>query len=220
AGVMRYKRRKEQAAFKLAETEDNLSRVEDIIHEITQQLEPLKKQATVAKQYKELHAELTEKEIALLVTEIDKLHREWNDLLKVIDTEKMTHLNKKTKLQQFEASIIEKREQSEQLETNINSLQQRLLNVTELLEQTEGKRNVLLEQQKHREENKRNLLLEKNQLLTELNETNERAKAETNRLTLVDERLQQLRVTMSEMEEKLYDRHEQITEEIEELKSD
>jgi len=220
AGVMRYKRRKEQAAFKLAETEDNLSRVEDIIHEITQQLEPLKKQATVAKQYKELHAELTEKEIALLVTEIDKLHREWNDLLKVIDTEKMTHLNQQTKLQQFEASIIEKREQSEQLETNINSLQQRLLNVTELLEQTEGKRNVLLEQQKHREENKRNLLLEKNQLLTELNETNERAKAETNRLTLVDERLQQLRVTMSEMEEKLYDRHEQITEEIEELKSD
>src|SRR5690625_2153766 len=91
AGVMRYKRRKEQAAYKLAETEDNLSRVEDIIHEISQQIVPLKKQAEVAKQYKKLHAELTEKEISLLVTEIDSLHEEWNNLLKVIETDKITY---------------------------------------------------------------------------------------------------------------------------------
>src|SRR5699024_533134 len=40
AGVLKYKQRKRQAQFKLVETEDNLSRVEDIIYEIDQQIIP------------------------------------------------------------------------------------------------------------------------------------------------------------------------------------
>src|SRR5690625_1075694 len=53
AGVLKYKQRKMKAEFKLVETADNLDRVEDIIHEINQQLGPVSKQAEVAKQYKE-----------------------------------------------------------------------------------------------------------------------------------------------------------------------
>lgn len=53
AGVLKYKQRKNKAVKKLTETEDNLDRVEDIIHEIEGQLEPLKEQAAVAKEYLE-----------------------------------------------------------------------------------------------------------------------------------------------------------------------
>lgn len=220
AGVMRYKRRKEQAAYKLAETEDNLDRVEDIIHEISQQIEPLRKQAALAKKYKALHARLTDKEIALLITEIDELYDEWNRLLKKIETDKMQHIEQQTKLQQFEARIVKKREQSEQLETKINSLQTRLLNITEQLEQTEGKRNVLIEQQKHREENKNNLLIEQENLQTELTETKERIGEEQHKLNIVVQKLKELSSAMTEIESKLYTRHDEISEEIEELKSD
>src|SRR5699024_10039651 len=38
AGVLKYKKRKNKAEFKLLETTDNLDRVEDIIHEIKQQI--------------------------------------------------------------------------------------------------------------------------------------------------------------------------------------
>src|SRR5699024_3703109 len=48
AGVLKYKQRKNQAQFKLTATEGNLDRVEDIIHEKKQQIEPLKEQAAIA----------------------------------------------------------------------------------------------------------------------------------------------------------------------------
>src|SRR5699024_3908093 len=67
AGVLKYKQRKKQAEFKLMDTEDNLDRVEDILHEITQQLEPLEKQAEAARKYKKHQAHLKQTEISLLV---------------------------------------------------------------------------------------------------------------------------------------------------------
>src|SRR5690625_795599 len=77
AGVLKYKQRKKEATLKLNETNSNLDRVEDIIHEIEQQLDPLESQAKTAQQYLALQEQLKEEEIALLVTEIEQLHKEW-----------------------------------------------------------------------------------------------------------------------------------------------
>src|SRR5690625_3134429 len=172
AGVMRYKKRKEQATFKLNETENNLSRVEDIIHEINQQIEPLKKQSETAKEYKRLQERLMKREIALLVTEIKTLHKEWTALSEQINLEKDKSIEQQTKIQQLDVKIVKQREQMQYLEDQLNELQTNLLNTTEILEQTEGKRNVLKEQQKHREENKQKLLTERKSLLAQLDETN------------------------------------------------
>src|SRR5699024_3424920 len=97
AGVMRYKRRKEQATYKLTETENNMSRVEDIIYELKQQINPLREQAATAKKFKELQANLREKQISLLVTEIEQLNKEWRDLLAEIEAEKLVHVEQETK---------------------------------------------------------------------------------------------------------------------------
>lgn len=51
AGVLKYKTRKKKAEVKLKETEENLNRVRDIIHELEAQEEPLKIQASMAKDY-------------------------------------------------------------------------------------------------------------------------------------------------------------------------
>lgn len=220
AGVMRYKRRKEEATFKLKETEDNLARVEDIIHEISQQLEPLKIQSEIAKKYKALKKQLTEKEVALLVTEIDELHKEWSTILEKIEREKLTFMEQQTTIQQLEATIVKKREETEYVESEIHTLQRRLLEVTELIEQTEGKRNVLIEQRKHREENKQNLLREKEIVEGELKHTEAQIKVEKEKLSLVERRLNQLKAEMKDIEEKLYNTHEKIADEIESLKSD
>lgn len=53
AGVLKYKTRKKKAENKLFETQDNLNRVEDILHELAGQVEPLKVQASIAKDYLE-----------------------------------------------------------------------------------------------------------------------------------------------------------------------
>lgn len=53
AGVLKYKSRKKQAESKLQETTANLDRVNDILYELEDQLEPLKIQASIAKDYLE-----------------------------------------------------------------------------------------------------------------------------------------------------------------------
>lgn len=51
AGVLKYKQRKRKAEQKLFETEDNLSRVQDIIYELEDQLTPLAAQSEAAKEF-------------------------------------------------------------------------------------------------------------------------------------------------------------------------
>src|SRR5699024_12707792 len=65
AGVLKYKQRKFKAEYKLTDTTENLDRVEDIIHEIEGQIDPLRAQAETAQQYKQKKADLKEKEVAL-----------------------------------------------------------------------------------------------------------------------------------------------------------
>lgn len=58
AGVLKYKTRKKKAEGKLSETQENLNRVNDIIHELEGQVEPLKIQASIAKDYLQQKEEL------------------------------------------------------------------------------------------------------------------------------------------------------------------
>ncbi len=64
AGVLKYKMRKKEATRKLESTSDNLSRVQDIIFEIEDQVEPLRKQADQAQKYLLLKQECSDSEIS------------------------------------------------------------------------------------------------------------------------------------------------------------
>src|SRR5699024_6091660 len=54
SGVLKYKQRNQTAEYKLAETEENLHRINDINYELEQQIEPLNQQAQTAKKYFDL----------------------------------------------------------------------------------------------------------------------------------------------------------------------
>lgn len=65
AGVSRYKERRRETANRLESTRENLVRVEDILRELTDQLERLEAQAEVATRYQQLQAEGEQKLHAL-----------------------------------------------------------------------------------------------------------------------------------------------------------
>jgi len=65
AGVSRYKERRRETENRLADTRENLTRVEDILRELSTQLEKLEGQAEVARQYRELQADGEKKQHAL-----------------------------------------------------------------------------------------------------------------------------------------------------------
>src|SRR5699024_7922276 len=157
AGVLKYKQRKQKAEFKLAETEENLFRVDDIIHEIEQQIDPLREQANIAKKYLDKRDQLKEHEISLLVTEIEQLHNEWENALKELEEEKEEALQQRTEINKLNAKIEVTRNDIQKLDQEIDSSQENLLTTTQELEQYEGRKNVIQERSKHFLKNKANL---------------------------------------------------------------
>src|SRR5690625_2407570 len=158
AGVLKYKQRKQKAEFKLSVTKDNLNRVDDIIYEIEQQIDPLYKQSQIAKKHIEQSELLKEKEISLLITEIENLHEEWQKLLQEIEGERLEEIKIKTLNQKREASLESKRQSLQLIDEKIEKLQTHLLTTTQQLEQYEGKKQVWSERTKHFTENKQKLI--------------------------------------------------------------
>ncbi|MDU7506463.1 MAG: AAA family ATPase, partial [Clostridia bacterium] len=66
AGVLKHRRRKEKASRKLASTQQNLERLNDLIREIRRQLKPLGRQAQVARRAAVIQAELRDSRARLL----------------------------------------------------------------------------------------------------------------------------------------------------------
>ena len=58
AGISKFKTRKRLAEAKLESSRQNLARIADILEEVTKQVNSLKRQASKARRYKELHDEL------------------------------------------------------------------------------------------------------------------------------------------------------------------
>ncbi|RAK23340.1 condensin subunit Smc [Anoxybacillus vitaminiphilus] len=220
AGVLKYKIRKRKAENKLVETQENLHRVNDILHELESQIEPLKVQASIAKDYLEKREELEKYEVALTVYEIEELHRQWEQLNERLTKHKNEEMELSVALQKEEAQIEQIRDQVAALDESIDSLQQVLLLASEELEKLEGRKEVLKERKKNATQNKKQLeqtisaLMEKKERLMKLSEHEE---------TRLQELKKEIRFIQAELKEKLaelssYDMN--IDEKIEQLKSD
>lgn len=72
AGIVKFKTRKEEAEKKLANTEQNLVRINDILSTYEERLEPLKIEHEKAKKFLELSEQLMEKEVSILIHLIEK----------------------------------------------------------------------------------------------------------------------------------------------------
>lgn len=73
AGISKYRYRKEEAERKLLHTEENLVRVNDIVAELSSQVEPLYKQSQKARQYLALREEMKKLAINVFLQTVDKL---------------------------------------------------------------------------------------------------------------------------------------------------
>ncbi|WP_053366163.1 chromosome segregation protein SMC [Bacillus sp. FJAT-27245] len=157
AGVLKYKQRKKKAESKLAETQDNLNRVTDILHELESQVEPLKIQASIARDYQEKKDELEKIEVALTVYEIEELHGKWEELSRLLDVHKSEEVKLSASLQKKEAEIEQARDRIAAVDESISDLQTVLLHASEELEKLEGRKEVLKERKKNATQNKKQL---------------------------------------------------------------
>lgn len=82
AGIKKYRQKKREAQRKLDHTEQNLTRIRDIISEIEGSLAPLEAQAIVARRYKELTDRLRAVEVGQLAADYKRLQDEQTELEK------------------------------------------------------------------------------------------------------------------------------------------
>ena len=80
AGVLKYKKHKEESLRKLEKTKDNLNTINLLINELETSLEPLRVQSIKAKKFNEYKNNLKNLEIALIVNDIKKINLEYNKL--------------------------------------------------------------------------------------------------------------------------------------------
>ena len=145
AGVLKYKNRKKQAEYKLAETQENLNRVEDIIYEINGQLEPLEQQAALAKEFVVQKERLTNVEVGLLVKEINTLQTSLDLLVDQIKQARKKIADKQQWISKYEAENQQSKTDIQLLDEDMNSLHEKLLVLTQELENLEGNKKIYQE---------------------------------------------------------------------------
>ena len=162
AGVVKYKKRKEEALKKLDKTHDNLDRVNDIILELEQQVEPLREQSEKAKEYLENKNNLENLEIALLAYDIYNDSEEEKKLkqkLEVIEQklveENITSSNSDVKITEEQTRLTNKerklKEANEELFKVVEEVEK--LNAEKLLLQEKAKNKDISESEKKLREN-------------------------------------------------------------------
>ena len=73
AGIVKYKKRKHEAENKLLSAEDNISRISDILNEISTKIEPLSEQAKVARRYLEIKEKLKYADASIFLDRINEI---------------------------------------------------------------------------------------------------------------------------------------------------
>lgn len=158
AGVLKYKTRKKQAEIKLAETEENVSRVQDILYELEQRVEPLEIQAAAAKDFLEKKAELKEVEASVWAHDIAESHAEWEERKKDRHHQEgqITYFSEEA--EKAESHIRTLEQEVKKLSLQEESTQQKLMTIIESLEKIEGRRRLMDERQKNASYNEEKLV--------------------------------------------------------------
>ena len=149
AGVLKYKKRKDEAIRKLQRTQDNMDRVNDIMLELEENIEPLKKQSEAAKKYLENKKQLDEIEVSLIVSEVNAINIEYQNnkrLVSVLNEEIMkleanSNINS-SKIEELKLTQTKKEEE-------LYNLQNLLTSVSSEAQSLLGKKDLIIERQKY-----------------------------------------------------------------------
>ncbi len=220
AGVLKYKTRKKKAEQKLTEAQENLNRVQDILFELEGQVEPLKIQSSLAKEFLVKKEELEQFEVGLTVVEIEELHSKWERLSKELEEHTAKEQSMASELVQKETMLQELRQKMANLDRSIHTLQEVLLTASQDLEKLEGRKEVLKERKKNATQNKAQLeksITEAKELIARLEVEKEE---QTNVVGSLETEVKDLQLFLQEKQKMLSLLNTDIEETIELHKSD
>ena len=150
AGVLKYKRRKEEAIKKLDKTHDNKNRINDILKELEDRLNPLKEAKDKAIEYQKVKDKLENLEISLITEDITNINFEYQNSKDKIDSLNEEVIKLMTSGNQNEVQIEKYKNDIASLDTQIKVMQDKILELTTLAERLNSKKNLINERQKNK----------------------------------------------------------------------
>ncbi len=237
AGIMKYKTRRIESEKKLEKTKLNLLRINDVLSEIEQNLEPLKLQADKAKKFLDLREELKNIEVGLFLHNIaiykENLEKIINDeqILKDQNDDENNKLNELNELKQKLKTEIDKItldieemqnlgsqniQEKEKLNSEINIAKERIINNKENhsryekeIEEINARMQSLEEEKVQKIEKKERLFANKEKFEKELKEKEEELAKLTGTLT---EKEKEIEAKKAEIENFTDEKYEKLNE--------
>lgn len=185
AGIVKYKVRKTEAEKRLENTKQNLLRVNDIIEELEEQIEPLKEQSQVARRFLDLKEELKEIEINFLINSYEATCKKINKVLADIEALNLSKNEYETKKQQTIEEINRLKINAEELDTQYEINSNLRFEKEKQLENREGNIKLLKERQLNYSKDTERLkkeISENEELLKKVNTEIEKSVDESNLL--------------------------------------
>lgn len=139
AGVSLFKQKKQQAENKMSETTDNLHRVSDIVSELSKQVEPLKEQASIARDYQEQKSKYDSIYQKILTIEIRNLSAQKHQIDKELREVKLSAQNIAREVKIANKQVEDNNAAINDLTQKIDENQTKLVENTRTLEVYNGK---------------------------------------------------------------------------------
>lgn len=169
AGVLKYKRRKEEAIRKLDKTNQNLNRVNDIITELNSNIVPLEEASNKAKKYIEYKDRLSSIEVAVIAKEIKDLNFEYQDSKRKIVELENEITSATTNNSAYDIDILKYKDKLKEVRDNINTSQVSLIELSKKEEIITSDIRLLEERNKYKGEESKinnNIISLKEEIIT------------------------------------------------------
>ncbi len=198
AGVLMYKKRKEDALRKLDKTNDNIEKINLIIDELSVNLEPLKEQAATAHKYLDYKKDLESTEIALLamdITDINDSYKKHKEELDKLSNDLMVNENNNlvdgAKIDALKVQVLK-------IEEEISKKSDELFKITKQLSNLASEKQIMIEREKYEVDDAKlqaniiNLKENKLKITNDLESLKEEIELKKNNLNLLDKKYNEL----------------------------
>lgn len=149
AGVLKYKLRKKKAENKLFETDDNLHRVLDILHELDGRMEPLQMQASAATDYLRMSEELKEVDLGLIAFDLVRVEKRLGEVKQEVEVFEQQEKELEDLIGKMEIELHTVREQLSEQDRLIDDSQESLVEASSELERWDGRKQLMAEKRQN-----------------------------------------------------------------------
>ena len=223
SGVLKYKKRKDEALRKLSKTHDNMARVDDIISELNTNMMPLKKQSEDAKIYLEKKEKLENVEIALTVNDIEKYNYEYKYSKEKVSELTLSITKMLSENSSEQAKIEAIKNNISKLNSELYLKQQELVKVSANAEKLSGEKAMISERSKYNSEDVKlhdNIISLKEKILkieSQISALNKEIESEKSNNKIIGEKLNNTEIKLSEIEKNKENLNSKLNQKLREI---